>query len=103
MLLPTGHCVLSVACASQTVQPVHVLANVAFVVPEYVPAEQESQFALPWFTAYVPATQSRHALATVAPVVGRYVPALQSSHVVEPLLIAKDPVAQGVHARVSVT
>ena len=60
------------------------------------------QFALPWFTAYVPATQSRQALATVAPVVGRYVPALQSSHVVEPLLIAKDPVAQGVHAWASV-
>ena len=77
-----------------------VLAAVAPVVAEYLPASQPMQalaVVAPTVGEYVPAPQLMQVLAVVAPTVGEYVPAPQSVHAAAPVTILYFPATHAVH------
>ena len=75
----------------------HVVAAVAAVVVEYVPAAQLVQLTLPVAVVYCPAAHARQVSAAVAPTVVEYVPIPQLVHARVSVVILYFPAMQVVH------
>jgi hypothetical protein len=95
------HCVDAEAPADDVLpagQEVQVVAAVAPVAVEKVPAAQSVHTAAPVVAMYLPATQERQTVATVAPTVVEYLPVVQSVQDVPAVVVLYLPATQSVQA-----